>query len=286
MVKDVTATYEQARARSVATAAGAAERISGSTVLLVRGFLSDAIVQIGALIESIPDGRQVAGGIGEYFDAQMRWLGRIHAPCERVRIESEAPVRDNAARIRGRIEAFPRVLIISHSKGCLDVLEALLGAPALWSRLAGWIAIQGPFAGTPVADAIAAQPALRIGAAAVLAAAGGSIASIEDMRTTTREASLDHHAARISDLLAAVPTLCFASHMPPKRCAPILAPTAALIEATPGGGHNDGLVPRASAVLPGARVVFSHEVDHAMPVMASLEPLDRVAFTQALLCTL
>src|SRR5262245_20228258 len=181
MATDVTATYEQALARSAATAAGAATRVSGSTVLLVRGFLSDAVVKIGALIEGIPAGRQVAGGIGEYFDAQMQWLGRIQVPCERVMIESEAPVRDNAQRIRGRIETFPRVFIISHSKGCLDVLEALLGAPALWSRLSGWIAIQGPFAGTPVADAVAGRPLLRTAAAAILAAAGGSIVSIDDM---------------------------------------------------------------------------------------------------------
>jgi hypothetical protein len=45
-------------------------------------------------------------------------------------------------------------------------------------------------------------------------------------------------------------------------------------------------VPQASAVLPGARAVFSDAVDHAMPVMDSIVPFDRVALTQALLSTL
>jgi len=284
---DVTAAYQQARSTGAETSARAAERVRGSTVLLVRGFLSDAIVQVGAAVHTMLGGPQGGNGIGEYFDAQMRWLESIHARFERVEIESEAPVHDNAVRIRRRLEALPRVVIVSHSKGCLDVLGALLDAPNLWERVTGWVALQGPFAGTPVADVVTSHPALRTVAATVLAAANGSIASIEDMRTATRRASLDHHAAQISDLLATVPTLCFASCMaPPNQCATFLAPTLALVQAKPGGGPNDGLVPQASATLPGARVVFSDAVDHAMPVMDSIMPLDRVAFTQALLCTL
>jgi len=73
---------------------------------------------------------------------------------------------------------------------------------------------------------------------------------------------------------------------PPNQSATFLAPTLAFIETAPEGGPNDGLVTKASATLPGTRVVFSDAVDHAMPVMPSVKPLDRVAFTQALLRTL
>lgn len=279
---DVTAAYRRAFEDSKRTADLARERLAGKKVLLVRGFLSDAVMKIGDALRTIA-GSSATLPIGQYFDDQMRWLAEIGVPHERVQIESEAGIRRNGPRIAARLAASEPAVIISHSKGCLDVLEALVSDPALWPRVSLWIAIQGPFGGTPVADTVIGNRIFRGVADLALRAAGGEIASLEEMRQSSRAEYHEQHREVIARLLETVPTLCFASHLTRAQLrTTFLVPTVELIGAK-FGLPNDGLVPATAAQLEGARVVAIDGVDHAMPVMPSLGDFDRIRFTTALL---
>ena len=87
----------------------------------------------------------------------------------------------------GAIEAAKsKIVLVTHSKGCLDSLSALVDHAALRTKVAAWVAIQGPFRGAAMADVLA-EPGI-VGALELL---GGSGAALEDMRSERRLAY--HH---------------------------------------------------------------------------------------------
>jgi hypothetical protein len=291
------------------TPARAAELLRGGTTVLVRGFLSEAVVMLGERLRAPagPEARQVIETLGakvpwfgqitglfdrflpgQYFDTQIAWLREENLDHVAVDIESEDPIGENARIIGDQLDRIAGdVTLVTHSKGCLDALEALRQrSPESWKRVKRWIAIQGPFGGTPVADVVAGQRCLRRIAEGVLTELGkGSVESLTGMQTSTRAAYHGEHKAKIEQLLAAVPTLCMGSSVDPKRLVTtFLGATVLLIEAH-RGGPNDGLVPVESALLPGAMHVRLPDVDHAMPVMDSFAKFPRLASLQALLLT-
>ena len=151
-----------------------------------------------------------------------------------------------------------QIVIVSHSKGCLDVLVAPQrpGASAISSR---WVAIQGPFRGTPVADVVPTAPVLR-GLGHRARAAGGSI----DSRTTRGrgpDASTSPRTGPRSPKCFRESRRCGSRALTPAQLtATFLVPTLALIAAT-SGEPNDGRVPVRSARLGGARLVEIDGVD-------------------------
>ena len=98
-----------------------------------------------------------------------------------------------------------QVVIVSHSKGGLDTLGALLlpRARDLWAdTVVGWVALQAPFHGSPVAD-----PAPSVINALLLGALGGNGQSLDDLKSSVRADELATHAADIEALTAAIPVI-------------------------------------------------------------------------------
>lgn len=104
-----------------------------------------------------------------------------------------------------------QVTIVSHSKGGLDTLDALLRAEArdlLGDTVVGWVALQAPFYGSPVAD-----PAPSAINAVLLSALDGNGESLDDLKTEVRETYMATHAVDdpgatdLGDLTAAVPVI-------------------------------------------------------------------------------
>lgn len=90
--------------------------------------------------------------------------------------------------------AAKQIVIVSHSKGGLDTLHALLRPEAsalLGDTVVGWVALQAPFYGSPVAD-----PAPSAINAVLLGALGGNGESLDDLKTAGRETYM---AARVVD---------------------------------------------------------------------------------------
>jgi alpha-beta hydrolase superfamily lysophospholipase len=189
----------------------------------------------------------------DYMGAQLAWLrDGLGLPAEVVALPTAAPVAANAARLAATIAGDSRpVLLVGHSKGGLEGLAALLD-PAAAARCRAFVALQSPFLGSPVADALVAARLLHQAAGLALGALKlGSGEGLLDLTTAARGAWMAAHAAQVADLLARLPVLTAATGIG-ADCAPAdrrYLPLARWVAAR--AGPNDGLVPVASALLPG-----------------------------------
>jgi hypothetical protein len=106
-----------------------------------------------------------------------------------------------AAYLRGLTNR--SVTIVSHSKGGLDTLQALLeNADLLGETVSAWVALQAPFHGSPVADDVPGPIA-----GPLLDALGGEAQALIDLETAPRQQYMAGNANRIGDLVAAIPVI-------------------------------------------------------------------------------
>lgn len=228
----------------MAGAAGAMT-LQGCRVLLVYGLMGEVIAAMRPL------------GM-EYMHPLAEWLREEGARTAVVKLPTAEAVSANAVRLRAEILADPDpALVIAHSKGGLEALAALLD-PAAQARCLGFLAMQSPFFGSPIAD-------LVVGAKPLEAAAGGlarllrigSGEGVRDLTTMARRAWMAAAEAPIARLLAALPVACLATAVDEGRARgrERLHLAAAQWMEKRGYGPNDGLVPVDSALIPGARHV-------------------------------
>jgi len=222
--------------------------LGGIPVLLCFGLMGEVQARIGL----------------DYMGAQARWLGEQGALVARLDLPTSAPVADNAGRIADWLDRHPApALLIAHSKGGLEALAAL-GDPAIAARCRGFIALQSPFFGSPVADAVVMRQPMRLAVGAALRMLGtGSGAGLDDLTTATRQAWMAANARAVAAFVAHVPVLTVGSDVLDGPVPVADRPYVWMAQwlAGLGIGPSDGLVPVASARLPGAafrQVAGSH----------------------------
>jgi len=219
--------------------------LSGQRVLLVYGLMGELVAAFQPL------------GL-DYMQPLAAWLRAQGAEPAVVKLRTAEPVAANAALLRAAILSDPRpALIIAHSKGGLEALAALLD-PAALARCSGFLAMQSPFFGSPMADIV-------VGAKPLEAAAGGlarmlrigSEHGLRDLTTAVRRNWMAAAQAPVARLVEALPVACLATALAPgmARGRERLHLAAALWMDKRGYGPNDGLVPVDSALIPGARHV-------------------------------
>ncbi len=220
-----------------------AARLNGQRVLLVYGLMGELVAAFHPF------------GL-DYMHPLADWLCEQGAAPAVVRLRTAEAVATNAARLRAALLADPRpALVIAHSKGGLEALGALMD-PAAQARCTGFLAMQSPFFGSPVADVV-------IGAKPLETAAGGlarllrigSEQGVRDLTVAARRNWMAAAAEPVGRLVAALPVACLATTLAPgtARGRERLHLTAAQWMAKRGYGPNDGLVPVDSALIPGAR---------------------------------
>ena len=222
-----------------------------------------------------------------YFTDQMNWLWAIGVSYEKVGINTEQTPRFNARIIAQAIASSDRpVIIISHSKGSLDVLETLLSHRELVGKVKGWVSLQGALLGSPVADFVVHSSRLDSLASKFLKKLGGTRESLVSLTTTEAQRHYQQNAASITEILGRVPTVAFASwkDSQPRRINSLLELPRDWMERQ--GIRSDGLVPPANAVLPGMGCVMVPGIDHADTVLSRFSNIDRVRLTKALLAVL
>lgn len=234
-------------ARGEAAFARVAHRIRASRLLFVPALLSGIALKASRL------------RLVEYLTHQVRLLKDEGFDAEVADIDTGATVQANGARLA---EILARhhcpTWIVTHSKGGLDTLEALVAHPDVRRYVDGWVAFQAPFQGSPVADVACTAPkAQRIGAAA-LKLLGASPQTICDLTTAERARYLDANATEIAQLLGQVPVMCVGTAVG-KGLLPSW-PTVRWMEER--GLRNDGLVPVTSTILPGAHYVLLEGMGH------------------------
>lgn len=232
-MKPSSAAYE------AAADAGLAARLAGMRVLLCAGLFGEVIQGLRL----------------DYMATQFTWLRGLCPGTTRVPLPTAAPVAANAARIAAMVLAEPSpVLLLAHSKGGLEALSALL-MPGVAARCRGFIALQSPFHGSPVADlALAFGPLRDVADRALRLARLGDGEGLADLTCAIRRPWMAERAEAIAGLTARLPVASLSTRLssrPGWRDQAYLA-LARWMERE-GHGPSDGLVPVASTRLPGAR---------------------------------
>ena len=228
-------------------------------------------------------------GLVDYFSSVEDRLSSAGLTVTMADIDSESTVAENAAAISALVGADPRpVCFLTHSKGGLDVLHFLLQASVEErGMVACWIALQAPFAGSPIADWVTDRWLLPRVLDLPLAVLGGGIETIELLRTDNRRTYLANNDSAIRRILQQVPMLSVATVLDPEDYP--LVPNAAVVwtlrQIHGPDRRNDGIVSVASSILPYSRYVVIDGLDHGMT--SGLDPVsgdyDTVALIQALL---
>lgn len=225
-----------------------------------------------------------------YFADTMRWLASIGVGHQKVAIASGQSVATNGAIVATAIrQAAQPVLLITHSKGSVDTLDALLSETALRAKVHGWISLQGAFFGSPVADKLLDGSAINpLFATLILGFFGGTRESAHGLTTAASRQYYRERAAVIRQLLRDVPALALASAVDakPDTAAANTSLSLPYEWMAREGIRNDGLIPIDAAVLPDMDFIRLSGVDHIAPVMAAQKPFDRVRMLKALLLTL
>jgi hypothetical protein len=224
-----------------------------------------------------------------YFSDHLQWLASIGIEREIVAVKSRQSTTINGPIIASAIrDSVKPVILITHSKGSVDALDALRADPSLHSKVKGWVSLQGAFFGSPIADMLLdgsrINPLLAI---VILGYFGGTKESAQGLTTKVSLAYYRDHKATIDRVVRDVPTIAFASALdgtPSARANTRLAFSHDLMRRE--GIRNDGLIPLDAAVLPGMDFVKLAGIDHIAPVMPALQHFDRVRMTKALLLAL
>ncbi|OIO01073.1 MAG: hypothetical protein AUJ51_09095 [Elusimicrobia bacterium CG1_02_56_21] len=248
-------------------------------VLLVRGFMTGGYVEPFEIL-----GHKV--WIGRYFNDQKEVLRDLGVDFSMVDIDSAMTPSHNAAKVALAIRGSEKpVIIISHSDGGMYVLQSLVENPELAVRVRGFIPLQAPFSGTPVADYVRGKKVFSAMMAALLGHFGGTLESLESMTLAERGGYQEANREAVGAIVSKLNIICFASWKAEKhhKLDTLLElPRDFMLKR---GLNNDGLTPADSSILTGADYIKLEGADHVVTVMAAdmVLEFDRRAFTRALL---
>lgn len=227
--------------------------------VLAQSFISDSNNQI-KLTFLFEDG----------FKEQIKLLETLKIEYEFLNLETENSPEKNALAITNVIEkSILPVLIYSHSKGGLDVLEAIRQNPGLLVKIHGWASIQSPFWGAPVASGFNNNLVLRDSSNNLFEWMGGDASGMSSLTIEERNTYMDTN--EIKNLLIVINQkikfLNFASYK--TNTLGIDTPLELFRNYTDlSDGANDGVVPLKSALMKEHGVdinfIIEEEVDHLM----------------------
>lgn len=227
-----------------------------------------------------------------YLDENMAVLKARGYEARRLAINTEASVRTNAtvigSEIRSEIARGKRVLLIAHSKGGADTITALSDPlnRDLLPHVAGLVAIQPVYAGSPVADEVGKSALVQALADKAFSCIfplinrvddTGSGDAVRDLRSEARRALLSEHPfplelqARtvvIRGSFSKRPLAKFGRH---PLCEPLVGLQIFLEKRR--GLQSDGMVSLENQRIPGARAEFVYtNLDHFEPGFRNESP--------------
>jgi hypothetical protein len=250
-------------------------RLRGYHFIFVPGFMAKALESIQAW----SGGNQKLGT----FREQMELLESHGVEYSFVETHTEQAVDQSIPLLKAAIhKAHKPIIFLTHSRGGLDLLATLLSCtPEEIQKIAGWVAFQSPFHGTPIADLFIQYPLLTWIATESLERLGGTFDTVVAMSLTARKAYLEKFRAEISALVADIPTISVGTW---KLDAPGIDMSLEISRdwMEQLGFSTDGMVPWQSAILPGTDFVVIKGVDHG-EIVHSSKTLDRKHLTEVFL---
>lgn len=231
----------------------------------------------------------VPGLLTKWYPKYMNQLRgefkRLNLDCVFSKIDTDQPVRVNAARILHEVrelhhETGRRVIILGHSKGAVDAAAALSIFPELCPMVAALVSVQGPHGGSALAHDLAHTRVQRSVALELLERLlRGCRHAVLDLSFSARQEFLERHPPKT--FLECVPTLCVASC--DRRPNSLLKPVIDFV-ALRYGEWSDGCVCQGDAILPGAPRVLLDDMDHFGPAWSSFPATDKYEPTRFWLC--
>jgi hypothetical protein len=209
----------------------------------------------GLLAECVADLSKVFADATANLEAQGYATGYIQT---RGRQGSDA----NADIIRDAIMALPAretLILVTHSKGTVDTLEALAKYPALANRVAAVISVSGAVYGSPLADRVPGA-LVYLGHQMPLATCppGENVEAVESLRRSVRLAWFATHR-----LPARVRFYSLAAFAQLPDVSALLTPFwSSLAQTDPA---NDGLVVASDVIVPGSTLLGYPNADHLAP---------------------
>lgn len=221
---------------------------AGIRLVLVPGLFAECVAQSSLLFE---DARENAVRQG-YAVTLVRTGGRLG--CAR-----------NAAILRDAVAALPegdRLVFVAHSKGAVDVLEALALYPELVGRTAAVVSVAGAVNGSPLADTFS-EGLIRFAQSMPLVSCppGDGTEAIDSLRRPDRLRFLAEHP-----LPGGIRFYSLAAFATREDTSLLLRPFYDILART--DPLNDGLVIASDAIFPGATLLGYPNADHlavAMP---------------------
>ncbi|HWS76389.1 MAG TPA: hypothetical protein VN324_14720 [Quisquiliibacterium sp.] len=178
------------------------------------------------------------------------------ANADLLTLDPLASVETNAARFGDVLSAASRAaLLIGCSEGRVEALAGPIDPEARRDCL-GFVALQSPCPGRPIADIVMQNRTLAGTSGAVARGPGiGSGVGLRDLAQRVRRRRMTAHAAQLAQTLATVPTVCVATCVTPRvsRGRGRFHVRSARWMERRGLGPDDGRGPAASALLPGMR---------------------------------
>jgi len=256
-------------------------RLRQHKVLLVHGLLGE----VGLGVRGVLDKFDADQSVLSYLKDQEKVLDQYGIPYERIIFRPHAVDRSGRKIADAILKQDSPVIVFSHSKGCVDTLDALLKLHAenKVDRVAGWISVQGPFLGSPQAERYVRHGGLRTFGIVAMRVMGGDFDAIRDLTPAARERYMAEQRESIREIARHVPVLCFTSW--DNRKDSLETPDAPMA-AEPEQLTSAFRIQPESCVLPGCDFIAKSGVTHNDPVIQGPQPYDRVAFTKAIFAML
>ena len=234
--------------------------LQGHVWVVVRGYMAKAYRAVG----------------GRYMDAHVEWARRAGMRVIEAKVSSVRTFKSNSRAFYEQllVETGPtdKVVVMAHSHGTLSTLELLRNPEfaAVHDRVVGFIALNGVFGGTPIADLYDRRaPTGRQGYESIASLFGGEDGMMNEMSCASRASYMATHQQEIEAMVARVPTICLTTtYRWPTRVGDwvgaAMLPLRGFLEA-----HdlpNDGCVPEQSQRLPGAQYAHLGGMHHACSI--------------------
>jgi hypothetical protein len=243
--------FDRARAKTLEVPAAALEH----EFLLVPGFMWDFTPRM--------------------FGPNIAELRSMGIRTRLVRVHSLGEVKRNARIVAAAIERSPKkVVLITHSKGGLDAMQALADRPDLVEKVAAFVAIQTPFDGVAFAAPLRYWPTLRVmiqAAARLIRFKWRDLSTLFDdaIGDLLRRSEAAENPPAVPRLVSIVSELGRDAHRAflPLRLTRAVAKWAS-------GKDSDGFVRPEESVLLNSEVIRLPGMSHSDPVL-NLGPLGR-----------
>ena len=204
--------------------------------------------------------------VDDYFQPNRRRLEGLGLKASILDVDPLGSTAANGRVVARALRAAERpVVVLAHSKGALDTLEALRSEPDLVPKVRALVAIQSPYFGAAFADWASRPRLLRdLGLAlARLVMRPGRLLRTSPFRRdeALRDISKEVRARAAEPLPAGLAVFSIATTLTSRSRLPWVswatAGTLSLVS-----GDSDGLVETRDALIPGSRAAILEQVSH------------------------